>query len=421
MIYVTCSQQNIYRNNSWYGDPLIISGELECRSSILLPEVVAEIYPPFEINHVEPHILGGAEEDLAEVAFAARSVNDHFRRGQASVLMKLESACLSRAVVYTMGGQSVAAVYETHRLKDRNSPELQNEGEMRLVDQYFRADPFYAYFWVGSTQSKSYSQWLALDLPELRGLTEIRRLRPYAYIVVVTPDCGEIINKVHIDTITAIAVACDIENIKIMTVNLEARYFFEELYFATPTVNSFGLKSPDAVSFVADTITQSIETLGQNTRSIETGKSIFLLHNKKRERNLANQEDIKDAIVNSGFITVECESLSFMEQVILFSQADCVVGSMGHAMAATLFCRPGSMICYLAPEGLTETFYWDLAAIRQHRYAACYGFSAGRGIEPERRNYRINPRDVAAAISWLKSAPQAPEVTEIQPLDPFRF
>jgi capsular polysaccharide biosynthesis protein len=92
-----------------------------------------------------------------------------------------------------------------------------------------------------------------------------------------------------------------------------------------------------------------------------------------RGRSLVNMDAIRGLLERRGFSIVEPEELSIAHQAAAFASADVVVGVMGATLTNTVFCRPRTRVIHLAPEGWLEPFYWDLAAVRGHRYAACYG------------------------------------------------
>ncbi len=74
-------------------------------------------------------------------------------------------------------------------------------------------------------------------------------------------------------------------------------------------------------------------------RSIET--------NKKPQRTIANEDDVKKELVKNNFTPVKLHNISFKEQVNLFYNAKCVVGLHGAGFANLVFCKPGTKVVEL--------------------------------------------------------------------------
>ncbi len=429
MMYVSCAHSDMYRNGAWYDDPLLLDEFRHGRPASLGPDIVAELYAPFEYERPEPALFGGGDSERAHVAEVARSTSATFHKGAGSVLARAENACVSRAVVYMLDGSDVRVVYETHRPNDRQVSVLRNDSEIRMVDDYKRADPFVAYLWVGSPGSKNYGHWLVDDLPKLRAMAELRRQRPYARIVLVTLDCGTVHNAVHAQSAGAIAAALELEKVELITISWEARVFFQELYFTTPVTNHPVLKSPDAMRFVADHMESSLDEQFLPPALQAAPRRLFVERGWTGLRDLANQAEIAEELASDGFVAIDPGAMPVLVQAMLFSRAETVIGCMGASMTNTVFCRPGTQIGHIAPEGWIETFYWDLAATRAQPYAACFGNATPQDSPPWHKNYRVNPAEVARMRAWLDDPGPAvadPRETVAEtrartPFDPFAF
>jgi len=80
-------------------------------------------------------------------------------------------------------------------------------------------------------------------------------------------------------------------------------------------------------------------------------------------RNLLNSTEVEDMLLKNGFISINPEAMSFIEQVKIFSNADIVVGPSGAAFANIIFCNPEAKIIILAPEVQKFPFgYWQKIA-----------------------------------------------------------
>ena len=167
----------------------------------------------------------------------------------------------------------------------------------------------------------------------------------------------------------------------------------------TPVTQHPVLKSPDAMNWVGDGVfgdpPSAGELAGLPTR-------IFVERGVTGRRDLINQAEIAALLAEQGFVAIATAEMPFPMQASLFRNAEVVVGCMGASMTNMIFSRPGTLSGYLAPEGWVETFYWDLAAIRGHRYAVCFGATGDQNLPPWQRNYRVNPETVREMLRHLR-------------------
>ena len=103
------------------------------------------------------------------------------------------------------------------------------------------------------------------------------------------------------------------------------------------------------------------------------GKRIYVRRNAGL-RKLINDQEVSDVLSSAGFTIVSPETLSFSEQVRLFSQADIVMGATGAAMANLIFCPPGTRVHVLmAQHEEMPYWYWQ-------RLADCVGVELSYGL-----------------------------------------
>lgn len=418
MTYVSCAPATLYRDGGWYDDPALLDALRRDDAAAHAPEPVAEIFPPCRYERGLPALLGGSDPERAQVAAVARQTEADFTTTPAVLLARATDCCISRSVLYMLRDDQVRVLHETHRPNDRALAGLRNNDEIRLVDEYRRFDPYVAYLWIGSAGSADYAHWLVDDLPRLAALSELRRVRPYAKLVLVTPDCGPVQNAIHAQSAGAIAVSLGIDDVALLGVDREARIFFQELYLVTPVTHHPVLKSPDAMRFVAERLPHAPGLPDASARREPPPGRLFVPRRWTGARDLANQAEIAALLAGHGFVTVDVADMPVLDQARLFSGAAMVIGCMGPSMANTLFCAPGARIGCLAPQGWVETFFWDLAAARGQRYAACYGLTTPNNAPPWERNYRVNPADVEKLLQALSHDEPTPHRSE-QTFDPF--
>jgi capsular polysaccharide biosynthesis protein len=76
-------------------------------------------------------------------------------------------------------------------------------------------------------------------------------------------------------------------------------------------------------------------------------------------RNITNSAEIEKTLVENGYVVIDPEHLSFMEQVSLFHNAEDVVSPTGAALANSIFSRPGSKCCVLMAKHENMIYrYW---------------------------------------------------------------
>jgi len=387
MMYVSCATGDIYRNGSWFDDAALLNEFSNGSAVQLAPEIVCELYPPYSYARGPLTLFGNNAEAMAHVGRIGQDIEGQYTCGSGSVLARAPSAFVSRTVVYLTDQDKPRVVYETHRPNDRPILPLRSDDALRIADRYFKADPLKVYLWIGSAGSVNYGHWLIDDLPRLKALSALRRLRPEASIVIVTLQGGALHEQVHMDTCAMISDAESLPPIEMIFVDSEDRIYFEELYFVTPVSNHPVSKSPDALDYVARSAL-SIPMTEEDAASLP--KRIFVGRSPSGSRDLVNQPEVEQFLTRNGFISLDTATMPFKLQAGLFRNADMIIGCMGASMTNTVFSRPGTGVGYLAPDGWVEPFYWDLAAVRGHRYAACYGRCTSSPEVPWKANYHID-------------------------------
>lgn len=87
-------------------------------------------------------------------------------------------------------------------------------------------------------------------------------------------------------------------------------------------------------------------------------KRIFL-RRSSNARQLSNTSQIETYLDGLGFTAIEPEKLSFQQQVLLFNNADVVIGATGAALANCIFCKSGAKVCILMGQHQNMIYgYW---------------------------------------------------------------
>ncbi|ATJ92227.1 hypothetical protein HK16_16025 [Acetobacter senegalensis] len=85
-------------------------------------------------------------------------------------------------------------------------------------------------------------------------------------------------------------------------------------------------------------------------------------------RCVVQEENLLALLHRHGFRVVDPAGLTFLEQIQLFKNAECVVGVMGAGMTNILFCPPGAKVITLAPATMPDTFFAFIAGLRGLEY-----------------------------------------------------
>ena len=121
-------------------------------------------------------------------------------------------------------------------------------------------------------------------------------------------------------------------------------------------------------------------------------------------RNIINAREIEELLVARGFSVVEPESLTHAQQVVLFSNADVVVGATGAAMANLIFCKPTAKIIIMIPiYRYTSYWYWqNIACAVDNRVNYVLGKTTRSAVTGIHSDFQINPSDLLNAIGETK-------------------
>lgn len=93
------------------------------------------------------------------------------------------------------------------------------------------------------------------------------------------------------------------------------------------------------------------------------GRKIYLPREGASYRNVVNEFQIVEALLQDGFEIVNLRALTFAAQVTLFSSAEVIVAPTGAALTNLLWCRPGTKVIVLnSDHPYTNKTFWDSIA-----------------------------------------------------------
>ena len=91
-------------------------------------------------------------------------------------------------------------------------------------------------------------------------------------------------------------------------------------------------------------------------------KKIYLSRDRVSYRKVINEPEVRELLAAFGFVTIIPETLSFTEQVALFSQAEVIVSPHGAGLANLIFCPPGVKVIELFTTDYVYGCFWAIAS-----------------------------------------------------------
>ena len=118
--------------------------------------------------------------------------------------------------------------------------------------------------------------------------------------------------------------------------------------------HSHGVFSPRAF----DLLSQQIASIAENLPEKAWPEKIYLRRNSGA-RKVANSAVLEALLVDHGYVIVEPEKLSFLEQVQLFRNTTKIVSPTGAALSNAIFCKPGTRVGVLMAKHESMIYrYW---------------------------------------------------------------
>lgn len=372
--------------------------------------VVETLYPACRYGRTAPaHVGAGDPEAVAAIANHFEELGSRLNSLPATVLCVSSEIRLSGDVLHYREFGALRVLYETCRLTERHVIEAPCLDEDR-IDQRFEDG---VHLLLASAGSFNYGHWLIDDMPRLEAYFALRRLHPGEMITILMPSYDA-----HMDEVRRRMVALYLGPRAAFRTIFLARdrvYSFGRLYHVTPCSLEPALKSPEATAAMRGRLLSktrfarakyAFERLvpPSDGHAWNGGRRLFVDRAVARGRTPTNRSEIVAFLQARGFEVIDPEALSPRQQVVRFARASTIVGIMGAAMTNVVFSPPGSRILDIAPDPeWKDPFFWDLAAICGHRYAAIYGQWRQSELPAARRNFTLSLDVLSKAIAMLEN------------------
>lgn len=169
--------------------------------------------------------------------------------------------------------------------------------------------------------------------------------------------------------------------------------------FEQRTTNASGFSHGKFSPYAFDQMSSILINSNGDRVSNPLPKKIFIRRNSG-SRKVLNAPDLEKLLESKGYVTVEPETLTFSQQVQLFSNAEEVIGSSGAALANIIFCRPGTKITILMSRYLGSIYwYWqNMACVSGNVVQYCFGDQVENSKGGIHSDFFISPKEIAEIL-----------------------
>ena len=130
-------------------------------------------------------------------------------------------------------------------------------------------------------------------------------------------------------------------------------------------------------------------------KSIDKSNRIYISRKKASSRKIINENQLTTLLANFGFRTFCLESMSFLEEVDLFSEAEIVVAAHGAGLTNLIFCKPGIKVIEIFPPNHTSICYQSICSYYDFNYYSLIAehvdnAQAQREVRNQRKDINVN-------------------------------
>jgi hypothetical protein len=236
------------------------------------------------------------------------------------------------------------------------------------------------------TWDGNYGHWIVESLPRLAVVARHYGVAGLRFIV--SDNASSAMRKVYADSLAMMGIAP-----KCILPLPDEAYRIADVVYPTPMTVQPWVKSP--------AIVEILEALSRYAGSpTPAPERLFVSRNGWGGRTLLNEAAVLKVLDNKGFVVVQPETLSFVQQIQIFSRARQVIGTLGAALSNIAFAPTGVKLLALTTEQMCDDFFWDLVSLKGGQYISVHG----RAAEPTRgmhANFSIDIPDLKSALAAL--------------------
>ena len=120
------------------------------------------------------------------------------------------------------------------------------------------------------------------------------------------------------------------------------------------------------------------------------------------QRVLVGEAELISQLSARGVALYVLSSLSFQEQVQLFSNAEVIIGVHGAGFANLVFAPENTLVIELATQSYCPAMFEDIAFHRNHKYCRIVGDEASPGsVEASKQNIKLRDGQVSQVLSLI--------------------
>jgi hypothetical protein len=106
------------------------------------------------------------------------------------------------------------------------------------------------------------------------------------------------------------------------------------------------------------------------------GTKIYISRRDATMRRLTNEKDLIDLLERYGFAVLESGGMSMAEQIMMFAEADVIIGNHGAGLANIVFCQKGTTVIEISSPRYIFGVFHDLATRCDLEYYLIFGQDA---------------------------------------------
>lgn len=116
---------------------------------------------------------------------------------------------------------------------------------------------------------------------------------------------------------------------------------------------------------------------------------IYISRMEKAGRQILNEDEVMELLTPLGFVSYTLETISFQDEIRLFSQAEIIIGTHGSGLINMIFSRKQPIIIDLFSSWYTNLFF-NLSASLGFQYTCLKCQSSNQGFRLTRSNMMVD-------------------------------
>jgi hypothetical protein len=168
-----------------------------------------------------------------------------------------------------------------------------------------------------------------------------------------------------------------------------------------PTLYLIDDIQPVRRTFLAPDIMNSVRELairGYGLSPAPPHRRLYVNRNDTRKRRISNEAEIWPSLARRGFQNIAAGKLSFRDQVVLFAEAEMIVGPHGAGLSNLLFAPQSAKVLEISNVERVKSVYFLLTKAMGQGYLPLVGSKGGHN-----EWFRVGPAAVDAALARLEA------------------